>query len=447
MVDASNTFGVELTTRQQIHHRARAIPNGRSGPVPIRRARLLVAVVALAGILLPSEVQITLAPGARFTAGRVAAVLLLIPALFALLQRDRRILLCDFLAVAAAAWMILASLASVGTNALSSAGGDALDFIGGYLIARAYIFGRPALDVFIRVLKIFATIAIVLAVVDSISGRLIVHETVAAMVHAAEWPAAGYRNGMVRAASTFDHAIAFGVFCALTAPVFLYWEKDLLGRTLAAALCSLGCVLSGSSAALMAFAVVLAAFSYDRLMMRYSWRWSILWAIVAALGSAFFVVAQNPLGWIISHLTLDPQTGYFRMLIWEVGWSYVVLSPITGYAYETFNNNIIDGSVDAIWLLYSLRFGIPMLVLFFLTNMAALLPSKRRPGNNADDIYMDRMRHAFTLVILMFMFTGLTVHFWNYMLTFWGLCIGIRASLRELSVEMASRRVCQEAKT
>jgi hypothetical protein len=34
------------------------------------------------------------------------------------------------------------------------------------------------------------------------------------------------------------------------------------------------------------------------------------------------------------------------------------------------------------------------------------------------------------------MFAGLTVDFWNYTWMFWGLCIGIRASLRELSMGM-----------
>ena len=74
--------------------------------------------------------------------------------------------------------MIVASIASVGVSEIPTAGGDALDFLGGYLISRAYCFGRPALDTFIRVLKIFAIIVIILAMADTISGRMIVHETI-----------------------------------------------------------------------------------------------------------------------------------------------------------------------------------------------------------------------------------------------------------------------------
>ena len=30
------------------------------------------------------------------------------------------------------------------------------------------------------------------------------------------------------------------------------------------------------------------------------------------------------------HLTLDPATGYFRLLIWSHAGGYIALSPITG---------------------------------------------------------------------------------------------------------------------
>jgi O-Antigen ligase len=435
VVDASSTVGLRLPPRRPAVGRVpgnHAPPrSGASG-----RTNLLAALLALIGVILPTEVQISLGAGARFTPGRVAAALLIIPSLVVLCQNGRRFLSCDFLAAAMATWMIVAGLSSVGISALSSAGGDALDFLGGYMIARAYFFGRPALDTFIRVLRNFAFIVIMLAVADNMSGRLIVHETIAAIVHASNWPQAGLRNNTVRAASTFDHAILFGVFCASTAAILLYWERGFLRRSFAVGVCLFGCILSQSSAALIAFSIALASFTYDRLMRRYAWRWNAFWMVIGASSLAFVAVSTNPLSWIISHLTLDPQTGYFRIMIWDAALSYIAQSPITGYAYELFNNNIVDGSVDSIWLLNSLRFGVPMFFLFFLTNVTAFLPVKRQFRYGADDTYMDAMRRAFTLVLSMLMFSGLTVHFWNYMWMFWGLCIGIRASLRESSIEM-----------
>ena len=431
MTDAGGTIGARVPARRLTPGR---VPRGalaRSGPPAVRRANLLAALFALAGVVLPSEVQISLGAGARFTSGRIAAVLLFFPALLALCKKGRHFVLCDFLAFATAAWMIVASASSIGPSAIPTAGGDALDFLGGYLIARAYFFGRPALDTFVRVLKVFAIIAIGLAVADSISGRMIVHETFTA-IYGAEWHPAELRDGWVRAASTFDHPILFGVFCAVTAAILLYSEKSLLGRSVAVGICFLGCILSRSSAALMAFSIILAAFAYNQLMRRYWWRWGAFWIIMGTLISVVSVVAAHPLSWVLSHLTLDPQTGFFRIMIWDAALTYIAQSPVIGYAYQLLNNGILDGTVDSVWLVISLRFGVPMFILFFLTNVAAFFPGQRE-FKGTGDVHMDQMRRAFTLVLLMFMFTGLTVHFWNYMLMFWGLCLGIRASLRELT--------------
>jgi hypothetical protein len=433
LVDAGNTIGVRFRPQRPARGRVSSIARIRSGHPAERRASTFIAVVALAGIILPTEMQLSLGEGARFTPGRLAAVLLFVPALVALLQKGRRLVASDLLAFATAGWMVVASLSSVGTRALPTSGGEALDFLGGYLIARGFIFGRPALDTFIRVLKMFAILAVIFAIADSVSGRLIVHDIVSSVFHSVAPPQAGYRNNMVRAASTFDHAILFGVFCAVTAAILIFWEESLFKRCMAVGFCFLGCFLSSSSASLMAISIAITAYLYDRALKQQSSRWSLFWIALGLVAVTFFVVSTNPLSWIISHLTLDPQTGYFRMMIWDVALSYIGQSPLTGYAYELFNNNIIDGSVDTIWLLLALRFGVPMVILFFLTNLATFLPVKQRSQGAANDGYVERMQRAFTLVLLLFMFTGLTVHFWNYMLMFWGLCLGIRASLRELS--------------
>lgn len=408
-------------------------PTSRSERSTVRRTHLAAAVLGLAGVILPSELQISIADGARFTPGRVAAVILFIPALITLFQNGRRLIYCDILAFATGIWMIVAALCAVGVKALPTSGGEALDFLGGYLIARAFCFGRPALDTFIRVLKAVTIIAIIFGMADRLSGHLIVHDTIGTLVNASEWPQAGMRNGVVRAASTFDHEILFGMFCALTSSVFLYWEQSTLKRALIVGACFLGCLLSLSSAAVIAFLIVGAAYTYDRLMRRFSWRWNVLWLLCGLLVSVFVMAAQNPLGWLISHLTFDPQTGYFRMMIWDAGFSYIAQAPLFGYGYELFHNDFLDGTVDSIWLLQMLRFGVPMFVLFFMTNLAAVLPKRREKEIGRYDRYLADMRQAFTLLVLVFMFAGLTVHFWNYMWMFWGLCLGVRASLRELS--------------
>jgi hypothetical protein len=334
--------------------------------------------------------------------------------------------------------MIVASVGSVGVSEIPTAGGEALDFLGGYLISRAYFFGRPALDTFVRVLKVLAIIVIILAVADNISGTLIIQKVVNSIsgnMIADETVApedVGLREGWVRAASTFVHPIALGVFCALTAAILLYWEKTLLRRSVAVGFCFLGCILTLSSSAIMIFFIILVAFTYDQLLGQYSWRWSAFWITIGTLIFVVFLVTGHPLTWIITHLTFNPQTGFYRVMIWDLALAYIAQSPVIGHGYQLLNDAVLDNTVDSIWLVFSLRSGVTMVVLFFLTNVATFFPSQR-DFEGTSDVHMDQMRRAFTLVLLMFMFAGLITHFWRSMLTFWGLCLGVRASLRELT--------------
>ena len=182
----------------------------------------------------------------------------------------------------------------------------------------------------------------------------------------------------------------------------------------------------------MALVIVLTTYAYDCAMSRFKWRWTLFSAVFIALFVLIFASTNNPVGWVITHFTFTPQTGFYRILIWDAATNQISRAPFTGSGFVLFGNYLLDRTVDSVWLVLGLRYGIPMIVLMILFNISAFLPAGRRsietPGRS------DQMRTAFTLVLLVFMFTGLTVHFWNYMWIFWGLCVGIRASLREQSI-------------
>ncbi|MFK4577999.1 hypothetical protein [Bradyrhizobium ottawaense] len=154
---------------------------------------------------------------------------------------------------------------------------------------------------------------------------------------------------------------------------------------------------------------------------------------------AVMAVTNDPLGWILSHLTLEPESGYFRLLEWNSALFQISQSPWTGYAFFDFGQVELH-SIDCVWLALSLRYGLPVIVFLFLANVTSVLPVKNS-RNRTGDPYMTKMSTAFSLILVMFMFIGLTVHYWNYMWIFWGVCIGIRASLREYSMGAAVQPV------
>ncbi|MCK1619037.1 hypothetical protein IVA96_20950 [Bradyrhizobium sp. 159] len=371
----------------------------------------------------------------RLLPGRVSIFVLLGPAIFILMRRSPRMLGSDALMIAVGAWLIAASMYVEGFSSISSAVIETIEFCGAYLIGRAFVYGLSGLMEFIRVFKLVTIGLILLAMIDTLSGRHLVMEITGGIFgvqlsNAFMEPRSLFGLTLIRAQSTFDHPILYGTFCALAAPIFLYAESGLR-RILYYGLCSFGCLLAASSAPLMSLAIATVIFVYDRILLQYSWRWKLFWSVVSGLVGLSFLIANYPISWIISHLTFDPASGYYRIMIWELASAQISASPITGYGFTAFNDPVLDTSVDSVWLVGALRFGVPMIALLFLANVAACVRALPKGALDAADPYMINMRTAFSVVVMMFMFNGLTVHFWNGSWMFWGLCLGIRGSLNE----------------
>lgn len=387
---------------------------------------VLASWLVLIGLVIPStEVQVFIAD-AKFTAGRLALIVLIVPALIVLVRRGRHLLTCDIATGLMVAWMLSAAFVTPGS--LSSSAAVIMEFLFSYVVGRAFFVQPAALDTFIRVLKFMTIFIVAIAVAEIMTGRLVAHET-AGMIFGISPPGAVFRQGLIRATSTLDHPILFGTFCALVNAIMLFWEPTNGRRFLMSFVCLIGCVVSQSSAALMAYVLGTAAYGYEQLA-QIPKRWTIFWSLIGFAIGAALLLSEHPIGWLISNLTLDPQSGYFRILIWNLAFERIEQSPLFGFSFEMFNDPILDTTIDCVWLVNALRFGIPASALLFLVNVAAIWPI-RRPNSGECDPYGRRMGMAFTTVLLLFMFSGITVHFWNYMWVFWGLCIGIRGALRE----------------
>jgi hypothetical protein len=269
-----------------------------------------------------------------------------------------------------------------------------------------------------------------------------VHQTLASLLHVPTL-AGQLRTVMgmttVRAMSTLDHSILFGTFCAVVAMIVLYSERNMVRRALWVGFCGAGIILSLSSAPLLGVSIGIGAYIYDLLLRSYSWRWKVIFWALGAFLLTVFLVTNNPLGWLISHFTLDPESGYFRFMEWDLAISYIMQVPYTGLPLDYYFGNILDVSVDCVWLVFALRAGLPMIAFLFLANVTACLPAGGASRPQGAATYMDQMRTAFSVVLFLFMFIGLTVHYWNYSWIFWGLCLGIRASLREASLVVRHR--------
>jgi hypothetical protein len=392
----------------------------------------LAAWLMMIGIgLPPAEIYIA---GLKFTPGRMAIVLLIIPALATFFQSQRRIITADLFACALSIWIVLATTAGQG-GLNSSAGAVVLEFFGAYIIARAYFFGPVALKKLVGVFEVVIVALVLIGTVDTISGRNIVYDTVSQIFGSGAHFVPQYRFGIVRSLSTFQHSILFGAFCSVMTAIFLYAENGLR-RVFFVGFSFLGTLLSIASAALSAFMIVAISYCYDRLLGNYSWRWKACWLCVATLFAMLSILSENPVKWVILHMTLDPDSGYTRLIIWDSAFQVIPQSPLIGFGFNEIDMDVIDHTIDCVWLVTMLRFGIPALILLFLVNVAAL--PRSTATFKIEDPFMENMRMGFLMMLTCFMLIGFTVHFWLNLWEFWGFCIGASASVKEYYVRGAS---------
>lgn len=373
--------------------------------------------LTLIGVVFP-PVLISLG-GINVTPGRCVVILLLIPAAIILLGRSRNRVPSDFFAVATATWILASAALNGGFRPY--VGAEALEFLGAYLAGRAFVFGPSNFQSFVRALKPVTMVLVALAVLDLLAARYVTLDSFGVPNSVAQ------RFGWVRASSVFEGAEHYGTFCVAVASIFLYSERGL-NRLLYVGISFLGCALALSSGPLFGLAIVTVVFAYDGILKQYAWRWKALVAVVAAFITGVCVISSHPIEWMLMHFTLDPQTGFFRLATWNSAMPLIGESPFVGHGVVQLGDSAEDlmflNSVDCLWLLEALRYGLPGVILLLMTMFSPLLGGPSTAGVSSEQT-------GLTLAIVATALIGLTVHFWDATWLFLNLCIGIRASFTE----------------
>jgi hypothetical protein len=435
------------TKRSQVEHTLR-FPNQGGGLIAthtkaysVGQSSSLVAWLFLVGIFIPG---VEIGVGAlTFTPARLTVSLFFLPAAIALFRSDRKRILCDFFAIATAGWIIMASLINGGFQAY--VGAEALEFLGAYLVGRAYFLGRPGIGMFFRVFKVVALMVIVLGFADILSGYPLIGKLL-------DVPGVQFdiRYGLLRADSVFSVAEHFGTFCVAATALFLFYQETIISRISYVVLSIAGAVASLSSGPLLSLVICVAAFSYDFFLKRITWRWKLMVVAILGLILGAYVISNDPIAFIIGHLTLNPETGNFRIGTWTFGLDLVGLNPVVGKGLASYGAEsdlvklYVGQSVDALWLLLMLRYGVPVVLLLLLTIFIPLLRTHRV---SAADSWLNGARTGFSFAVILMALTGLTVHFWDAIWVFFSLCIGIRASFVELDGQQQIRGTSRQLST
>jgi hypothetical protein len=113
------------------------------------------------------------------------------------------------------------------------------------------------------------------------------------------------------------------------------------------------------------------------MLRRISWRWKAYVATVAAFITVVSLVVKHPISWFVPHLTLDPSSSHFRMHVFDWAFEQIAVYPLKGWGFGPVaadqDDFLAHASVDNVPIVCALRFGIPMILFLFLTNLGTFL--------------------------------------------------------------------------
>jgi hypothetical protein len=376
----------------------------------------------------------------RLTATRVI-LLLLTPVLVMragqLLASGRyRFVLSDLLVPLAGVWMFLAPAQVVGTDlALRHSGPIALEFCIAYLATRILLAEHGQALSLATTLCGVITIVALLGLLDPLTGTYVVRQLVGSLTghwRLCDGPGC-FRYGLLRATGPMEQTILYALACGIG--LLLASGAEIRWRRLTIVLCTLGLIFSFSAGPALGVVFGFGLLLYDRILAGLDRRWSAL-ALTAAVGlGLLFTLNSSPSGFIIRHFTFEPDSGYYRLYVWHVAGARILQSPWFGVGFSDWDQVAsalgLSTSVDSLWLVSGLTFGIPGSALIAL----AMLGSVSFPiSEAAPGLPFAEAKLARTLSILIFVvvFVGFTVHLWGSDWILCGLLAGTSAHLAEL---------------
>lgn len=299
-------------------------------------------------------------------------------------------------------------------SSVQSAGIVFIETMGPYLLARCYI--RNADDFYNVVQLLFWIVVILLpfALFEFVTGQNISREMFALILptFTDRMPA---RLGLTRVQSVFDHPILFGVFTGSILSVVhlvLGYQKDLFHRFFMTAIVAATSVLSVSSGPLTVLVAQGFLLAWNGLLATIKFRWKILIVFLAVFVLAVELVANRPLLDILAgYFMFDPESYWYRKMIWAYGTESVLNHPLFGTDLNDWERpRWMTPSIDNFWLFHAIRYGLPAAILMPLAFFSIFLAVSLRKGLDAKLV---EYRTGYLITMTAFFLVAWTVHFWD----------------------------------
>lgn len=392
------------------------------GSTPLKSALALPVALYLLAVVTPVMFNV----GPLLLSGlRLYLILLILPLLFRLLSgRMGSIFAIDILFLLHVLWMTIALYVNSPDMVVTQVGSVGIEFLGGYLVGRAYIKTPEAFSAMCRWVVTIVVCTLPFAIAESMSGRPVIIEIIQKIpgVFSVGNSSNPPRMGLERAQVVFSHPIHYGLFCSVAVSLCFVALRNQFSdswRYLLSGLVLLAGFLSLSSGALLAINIQIFLIVWATLFNKILWRWWLL------LGFGLFsyivveILSNRPASVaILARVTFSAHNAYWRMIIFEWGMVNVWANPIFGIGLNDWvrPSYMYSGSMDNFWLVMTVRYGIPGFLLI-ATGYAFVLFRVMKRNFDTDPLLLN-FRRAWVFTFLGLSFTLSTVHVWTNIYSF-----------------------------
>lgn len=390
---------------------------------PVLQGRLpLPAVLYLLCVVIPIMFNV----GPLLLSGlRLYLLLLILPLMVRLFYGHfGRVSVIDILFILHIGWATLALAMNNPDKVVAQIGSVGMEFLGGYLVGRAYIRTPEAFAALCRWVVFLVLCTVPFAILETQTGRPIIITTIQKLpgVFSVADVNIEPRMGLQRAQVMFAHPIHYGLFSSVAFSLAFVALKDLtspIRRYVMSCVVMLCGFLSLSSGGLLAIVLQIFLILWAVLFDKIRWRW---WLLLG-LGCFAYVVIdilsnRSPVVAVLSRLAFSTHNLYWRTIIFEWGMKNVWDNPIFGIGLNNWERPwyMYSGSMDNFWLVMGVRYGIPGFVLLALGYVLGVFRVMRR--NFDGDPVLLNFRRAWVFTFMGLSFTLSTVHVWTSIYSF-----------------------------
>jgi hypothetical protein len=394
-----------------------------------RRNLPLPIILFVLSMVLPIEMSVYIGP--VFMTPSKLIYIILTPVALVSFFKDKHKYLFDLMFALMVLWICLGYVMKMGSGGFQPLGQAFLEIAVPYLLARQYLADQNILRRFVFIIGAIVLILAILAIPESFFWTRYLHAIPKAVTGIVYDMQSDTRLGLLRAASTFENPILFGLFSAIMFSMILYGIDNVRYKAIFAIGAVVATFLSLSSAAILLLAFQISAVIFEHNTSKIPRRTFIVVSVLVII-IILVELASNRgvIRVIISNLTFSPHTGYYRILQWDFAQDDVRRYPVWGMPNLSAWTRPywMTSSIDNNWLLSAMKNGIPVVLLNFAIFLMLIVKNYRRK-RSTQDIGLKKLMTGWIIAILAIFMGGWTVALFGKMQPMLYFMVGMGAAI------------------